>query len=136
MMPPPAWCGKYIGLPYEDKGRGPRGFDCWGLVRHILSEQFGITTLPDYVDSYTSASDRNSVTSAVSTGLAQGWTKVAEPVPGAIVILLVAGRPWHCGLVVNKDWMVHTLKGIDVCIERFDSMAWRNRIEGFYQYVG
>ena len=136
MMNPPGWCAKYVGLPYCDKGRSREGFDCWGLVRHVLADEFGIHGLPDYVNEYSSASDRESVTKIVCSGKADGWKQVAVPNPGSVVILQIAGHPWHCGVVVNAEWMLHTLKGVDVCLERLDSPVWRNRIEGFYQYVG
>jgi cell wall-associated NlpC family hydrolase len=131
-----AWCAKYIGLPYADKGRGPSSFDCWGLVRYVLQQEFGITSLPDYADRYTSAGDRNSVSSAVSAGLALGWHQVTSPASGVLVILRVAGRPWHCGLAISDRLMLHTLEGVNTCVERLDSAVWSKRIEGFYQHVG
>lgn len=130
----PAWCANYIGIPYRDKGRDLEGFDCWGLVRHVLMNEFGIDDLPDYVDSYTAASDRQGVAEAVQRGLADGWSVTDQPVSGSLVILQVAGRPWHCAVAVTEDWMLHTLQGVNACLERMDSRVWRNRIEGFYQH--
>lgn len=59
----PAWVGAWVGREYSDKGRGPR-YDCWGLVRAILSAERGIS-LPSYADAYLTASDRYSVSEAV-----------------------------------------------------------------------
>jgi hypothetical protein len=50
---------------------------------------------------------------------------------GTLIILHLAGRPWHCALAVNKEWMLHTLEGVNACLERMDSMVWNGRIEGF-----
>jgi len=134
MKRPPEWCAKYVGIPFKEKGRGPDGFDCWGIVRHVLAEEFGITGLPDYVDAYTRPGDKQSVATAVRAGLAEGWQKVDTVDAGTLIILRLAGRPWHCALAVNKEWMLHTLEGVNACLERMDSMVWNGRIEGFYQY--
>lgn len=132
-MRPPAWCAKYIGLPFLEKGRGPDGYDCWGLVREVLAAEFGVDGLPDYVNAYSRTTDKLSVSGAVQAGLSRGWRKAAEPKPGTLVILRIAGRPWHCAIAVNKDWFMHILFGANACLERFDSMVWSDRIEGFYE---
>lgn len=36
------WSCKYIGLPYRQGGRGPDGFDCWGILRLIYQNELGI----------------------------------------------------------------------------------------------
>lgn len=41
-----SWASKYIGLPFEEGGRGPVSFDCWGLTRHILIKECGIEIEP------------------------------------------------------------------------------------------
>lgn len=134
----PAWCSKWVGRPYADKGRGPDAFDCWGLARAVLQAERG-ATLPDYADTYTSAGDPQSAPCAVLAGLADGWQKVTQPDTFDLVILSIARRPWHCGLVVAPGLFLHcppphrdsrqTLS----CVERLDSITWRNRLEGFYR---
>lgn len=37
------WSNLYIAAPFVDKGRGPTGFDCWGLVADVLANHAGIT---------------------------------------------------------------------------------------------
>lgn len=132
-MRPPEWCNQYVGKPFKEKGRGPDGYDCWGLVRTVLDEMFSISGLPDYVDSYTSTGDKHSVAAAVCAGLADGWRKVPEATAGTLVILKLAGRPWHCAIAVNREWMLHAVMGSNVCLERIDSMVWNDRIEGYYK---
>ena len=132
-MRPPSWCKEYVGKPFAEKGRGPDGFDCWGLVRAVLAAEFGIDGLPDYVDSYTRTGDKLSVSTAVSAGLVDGWQRVDKATEGTLVILRLAGRPWHCAIAVNGEWMLHALVGSDVCLERMDSMVWSDRIEGYYK---
>ena len=133
MTRPPRWCAQYVGKPFVEKGRGQDGYDCWGLVRAVLDEIFGVSGLPDYVESYTSTGDRHSVSAAVRAGLLDGWHKVPNATQGTLVILRLAGRPWHCAVAVNKEWMLHAVVGSNVCLERLDSMVWSDRIEGFYR---
>ena len=73
----PAWAGPWIGLPYQDKGRGP-AYDCWGLARAVLAAEVGLD-LPDYADAYTTACDRFSVARAVEQGLSDNWERVDRP---------------------------------------------------------
>jgi cell wall-associated NlpC family hydrolase len=50
-----------VGTPYEERGLGPASFDCWGLVRYVLNNQYGMSLAewppsfmawPDYVKIY------------------------------------------------------------------------------------
>lgn len=147
MTPIPAWCAKWIGLPFRDKGRGPDGFDCWGYARAIYAEQFGIE-LPDYADAYSDAHDHASVAAAVQAGLREGWTEIdrahAAPRCGDLLVINVATRPWHCGLLVTPERFLHCPtqqsrdSGIEIgssCVERLDSATFRNRIEGIYRHA-
>ena len=51
---------KYIGLVFEDRGRGPNGYDCWGLLSLIYKEEFGVN-LPSYLDNYKDTKDSDSI---------------------------------------------------------------------------
>ena len=128
---------RWIGLPYADKGRGPDAYDCWGLARAVLAER-GMA-LPDYAEAYTRAADHDSVAVAVRAGLADGWQPVDKPQAFDLVILNIAQRPWHCGVMVAPDRFLHVMppgpKGQAFsCIERIDSPRWARRIEGFYRH--
>jgi cell wall-associated NlpC family hydrolase len=131
----PDWVKDFTGIPFREKGRDRSGCDCWGIVRLALDEHFGICDLPDYVDTYTSTMDRDSVDKAIRSGLLLGWEHVDQPGTGDLIILKPAGKPWHCGLMVNKLEMLHTLQGCNSTVERIDTFLWRNRIEGFFRYA-
>lgn len=132
----PEWCASYLRIPFREKGRDRTGVDCWGLVRLALEEQFGFLGLPGYEDGYRDTADRDGIAEAVRSGLLQGWEPADSPAAGSLVILRLAGRPWHCGLMANRTWMLHTLEGTGVCVERVDGLLWRNRIEGWWRYAG
>lgn len=134
----PSWVGPFIGLPYAEKGRSRDGADCWGGVRLVMREVFGYD-LPDYSGSYTSTKDHASVAGAVEAGLADGWQPADRPRAGDLLILKIAGRPWHCGVMVNAHQFLHwpppDKQGRQLlsCIERLDSPHWSRRIEGIYR---
>jgi cell wall-associated NlpC family hydrolase len=134
-----AWAAPYIGLPYADKGRGPAAWDCWGGVRMVFAEVFGLH-LPDYLDAYTRADDHTSVAAAITAGLADGWHRVARPVAGDLLILKIAQRPWHSGVLVSESQFLHwPPPGHDgrqtfSCLERLDSPHYARRIEGMYHH--
>lgn len=134
----PAWAGDFIGLPYRDKGRDRDGVDCWGIVRLILAEVAG-QALPDYSGAYTRAGDHASVADAVEAGLNDGWERVDRPKARDLLILRIAGRPWHCAMMVNETMFIHAPppgrggRESFSCIERLDNPQWSRRIEGFYR---
>ncbi|HET9819657.1 MAG TPA: NlpC/P60 family protein [Rhodanobacteraceae bacterium] len=136
----PAWAGEYVGLPYADKGRSRDGADCWGGVRMVYREVFGID-LPDYADAYTSADERDSVAQAVEAGLTDGWESVTVPHGGDLLILRVAGRPWHCAIMVNDAQFLHwpppNERGEQQlsCIDRIDAPRWAKRLGGWWRHA-
>lgn len=133
---PPAWCAAYVGRPFAEKGRGPDGYDCWGLARGVLIDRFGVVDLPDYGRSYAHCNDRETVARTFEAGVRDGWREVCTPRPGDVIILRLAGRPWHCGIIVAGHWMMHAQVGAGVVLERWTRDLWRNRVEGFYRYEG
>lgn len=42
-----SWAAKYIGILFVEHGRTREGCDCWGLLRLVYREEFGIE-LPGY----------------------------------------------------------------------------------------
>lgn len=130
-----AWVAQFIGIPFAEKGRTRAGVDCWGAVRLVLAEHFGYDSLPDFCDSYRDTADRDGIATAVRSGLLLGWEKADTPSAGALVILRLAGRPWHCAIMVDSVHMLHALEGVGTVVERIDTMLWRNRIEGIYRYA-
>jgi cell wall-associated NlpC family hydrolase len=125
------WAAKYIGLPYAENGRGP-GFDCWGLVKRVLREEFN-QTVPDFTDRYAGGRDPAITHLCAEESLRWAPVKKGEERPGDVVLLKIAGRPWHVGLVVARGLMLHVARGIDACLERFDGPVWGERLEGIYR---
>ena len=122
----PEWTSKYIGLPFEK-------YNCWQLLCKIYREQFGIA-LPTYDDEYLNALDRGNIKMLYEREVPISWTKCKTPQIGDAVLMRLRGQPWHVGVVVSRDSMIHTERGLEAVIERFTGPNWKNNIIGFYRY--
>lgn len=135
----PEWAAKYIGLEYSDKGRGPFKFDCWGLVKHIERMENSVE-LPDFRDLYQTSVRDPSVPAAFAQGAsdAQKFTRLSGEAPQAfdIVVLNIAGRAAHCGVMVSATHFLHIHAGTGSCIDAVSSPRWAQRVEGFYRPAG
>ncbi|MAO65042.1 MAG: phage tail protein [Balneola sp.] len=122
---------KYIGLEFEDRGRGPK-YDCYGLCVRVLEDECG-HKLPDFSDEYIHAHDKFNIPLLVAKER-PNWKKVDTPEPGNVVVFSIGGMPLHVGVVLDNRKMLHIAKGINACIEDFTSKKWASRVEGFYAY--
>jgi len=97
---------RFVGLPWRDRGRGPEGYDCWGLFRLAFGAATGID-LPSYDERYRSAADR-SETATLFAGGRGDWDEVPEgamrELDGAVFVM--TGR-FHIGLVVRRGLVLH-----------------------------
>lgn len=140
---PPEWTGAWIGLPYDDFGRGPLSYDCWGLVRRIEAKVFGIE-LPSYVGDYSECGP-NGALDTLFDRESTGWSLLAQTERGqglvrhalersGDVILMRHGRMRaHVGVVAGGRWMVHIQEKMASCVERYDEQPWCNKIVGIYR---
>ncbi|MFH1158768.1 MAG: NlpC/P60 family protein [Pseudomonadota bacterium] len=135
-MPVPFWAGHYIGLPFQDHGRDRSGLDCWGLVRLVLAEQFGIA-LPSYIHEYQRTTQAEKISALIDRESSK-WKEIpaGSEVCGDPVVLRVRGKPMHIGLVLGDGQMLHIECGINSVIERYVGVRWAERVSGFYRYRG
>lgn len=111
-----------IGREYMEDGRGNPGFDCVGLLLAIC-ERRGLR-VPAYP----------SLAGALALAL-QDWRKVGAPNPGDAILIRYVGPPWHVGVVIAGNLMLHAQSKQGVVVERFDTPKWCRRVEGFYRWV-
>lgn len=131
------WAATYIGLPWLAHGRSRAGVDCWGLVRLVLADVYGVA-LPSYAG-LADLDGRDgwpSIEAAIAYGLAH-WQEIprVNAEPGDGVVLRLAGQPLHVGLIagVAPLRMLHAWPGVGSCLDRLDALRWARRLAGFYR---
>lgn len=116
-----------IGAPFVDGGRGPEGYDCWGLVCEVF-RRYGVE-LPDYkLCCYDSERFFG-----LFCGELPRWKRCEPPeIPSIMAIKLNFPVVNHVGVYVGDGKFLHAREKTGVVIERVDTPQWRHRVEGFY----
>jgi cell wall-associated NlpC family hydrolase len=127
------WAEKYIGIPFVSNGRTAEGCDCYGLVRLVLLNEYGIR-LPELSDDY---GDALNVSETARLFAEKRPVLAAEKLPGpregAVAVITEGGRPCHAGVVAGGGFILHTgVKTGSVC-QRESHPGLRGRIEGYYR---
>jgi len=120
-----------LRVPFVDKGRDFKGWDCWGCVRCGLRDVGGLF-LPSY-DDYSSTADFEQMNQLVNLARPR-WIKVENPKPLDVALFNVGGRATHVGLVIDKKNALHAEQKIGTFIESFKGLMWGKRLEGIYRY--
>ena len=116
----------FIGLDYEP----PNG--CFKLVEQVFAKVYGIDLgKPDAGLENSESKDR---TARIQQKLRELTVEVTSPKEGDVVI--IRSRPWHIAVVLGEDLMLHAYSNGTSCVESYEDWRWKNRIEGFYRYVG
>ncbi len=131
---PPAWAADYVGLPFVARGSARDGVDCWGLVRLVYAERYGID-LPAHTDAYEDPHD-SAVCAAAIASRRSGWRRLAAaelPREGDVALLKVSGRACHVGLACG-DWLLHARDGVGVVVERVDGWLLRHALDSWWRH--
>ena len=125
-----SWHNEYVGIPYAARGRTRQGADCWGLVRLVYAERFGID-LPGF-DGYADSADP--LVPELIAREREGWEPKDAPAVGDVLVFRLLGRLSHVGVYVGEGQFLHAREGHAACIERLASGAWKHRLAGCYGY--
>lgn len=115
------WPCVYVGLSYS----GPEGLDCYGLVRRVLAEQFDIhiPSPEEEVSAYTTLEDAEPIIDAL-------WEPVEYNDRQAGDVLFVQGTSFcHCGVLVDRDRLLHTSEATGAVIERLSANYWQLKLK-------
>ena len=125
------WWSNYIGLPFEDGGRGPYHYDCWGLLRAVYMDRLGIA-LPSYGE--ISARDLVRVARAMDAGKDDGWLPVNEP-QALDVALMRSGSGGrlvvHVGVMVDTQRLLHVEQATAAAVVPVTHYTVSGRIVGY-----
>lgn len=122
---------KYVGIPYRSPDSGNDGLHCWELVELVMLEAYGLK--PPHIE-YNGPT--REVVPVFMSNLKK-W-KPIDPEDrrgGDVAILTVYGQPAHCGVLISRNEMIHTMKECNSVIEKIDSLKWMSRLVGVYRYV-
>lgn len=118
---------QFLRVPYLEGGRDVRGCDCWGLVRMIYWEAYGIDLpLLQVKPGIQAAKNVLRASRSVDWIMSNGRA-------GDVVVVRQRSIPGHVGLLLTRNDMIHTLPDVGVTVERTDSIRWRNKILGYYR---
>lgn len=132
------WYNDYVGLPFKEGGRDNGEYDCWGLVRAVLSEQVNIQ-LPRLDNlRFNKNTDRRKLIREINdyANAIDGWRQLT--LDGNYdtydICWLRNGGPIHWGVMVSNKLFLHVERGCDSVIERIDSPQWHNKVRGMFRH--
>jgi cell wall-associated NlpC family hydrolase len=117
------WSDRYSGAAWEAGAEGPEAYDCWGLVRAVLRDQYGIE-LPAVPHV-----DRDDVREIVREFAGHpervNWAPVTRPRGGDVVELSHSRIPHHVGVWVDADGggVLHAVEGSGVVFSTPSALA-------------
>lgn len=112
----PDWVKSYVSIPYED-------VDCYGMVRLVYKEQYYIDLEPihsrDKLDNWDVVFDGH-----------------GEPAVREGDVLMFKDDPVnrHVGIVLDETFMLHSIRGVNSCVERWNRLNWRGRLVKVYRH--
>ena len=112
----PNWVQCYISIPYEE-------VDCYGLVRLVYKEQYATELQP--IESPDKLEDWDVV-----------FEGKGEPAIKEGDVLMFKDDPInrHVGIAIDEQYMLHTIKGVNSCLERWKRLNWRGRLVKVYRH--
>ena len=127
------WVKKYIGIPFASNGRSMDGCDCYGLVRLVLRNEYGIS-LPELSNDYSNALNTSETARLFAENLpVLAGEKIGSPEEKAVVVITEHGVAAHIGIAAGGGYVLHTgVKTGSVC-QRETHPGLRGRIEGYYR---
>ena len=126
------WVGKYIGIPFVSNGRTLEGCDCYGLVRLVLHNEYGIE-LPELSDNYNDDLNYKETARLFADNVpVLAAEKINKPEEKAVVIITEHGVPAHVGIVAGNGYILHTGNKTGSVCQRESHPGLRGRIEGYY----
>jgi cell wall-associated NlpC family hydrolase len=112
------WASDYIGGSWKFGATGPDAYDCWGFVRTVQRERYGIHMPAVEVPATWRAANEliNSHDERIH------WQKVDQPKDGDLVLMARSRRPVHIGVVIRADGRLGVLHCIQPSGVVFSSM--------------
>ncbi len=125
---------QYIGRKWVAFGRGPKAYDCWGLVMEILAVHYGIIIGDTVVDGSNTRARVRAFLNARETQMAD-WLEVQYPGDGDVVLMSNKHDvPTHCGIYLSAmgGGILHCEEGVGVIFTKATDTRWPRL--AYYRY--
>lgn len=119
-----------IGKPFENGGRGPDKYDCWGLCCEVY-RIYGLK-IPDYQVYCYDSEKFNELFIEESPSWVKYFYPEDAPIPSIVAFRVSSRYVNHAGIYIGNGKFLHTREKTGVVIERLDAPQWRHRLEGLY----
>jgi len=113
--------------PFQEGGRGPHQYDCYGVVREMMRRSG--SDLPDYP-----TENSDAAVGQLITEMQRGWVPAEGLKQGTVVYLVVAGSP-HVGYMLDERRFIHIVENGGVSIAEVEDQQWKKRVKGFYRWT-
>ena len=102
---------KKLGRPWVALGRGPDGYDCWGLVVSVW-EDIGWTSAPDFPYGSEFTERREALVSIVEEKKVHdiNWIPRESPADGCLCVMFKYGHAYHVGIYADGT-VFHCVEG-------------------------
>jgi len=121
-----------IGKPYLEGGRGPSGFDCWGIVTEAArraSIELPQLDVPD---------DNDLRKNLIDEQRTSGFTRIDTARPYTVALFRIIDDEnkikWHVGFMLDGRRFIHTTQKMGCNISDVTRQPWRLFVEGFYEF--
>lgn len=129
------WSLAYLGLPWRDHGRDHDGVDCWGLVRLVYRERWGLD-LDGYDGVYASAGEVAAIDAAIRTAaVSPTWMRIDRPIEGDVALYRRGRAEAHVGLVIGER-LLHAVEPFGVRLELLATPRLACRLVGYHRHAG
>lgn len=117
------WATDYIGLPWRYGAEGPEEFDCWGFVRYMQMQHYGIEMA---AVGYAYTSVREAAEAIENSQVRKEWIEVPAPQEGDIVLMARNKIPVHVGIWIQANGtgcVLHCVQGTGVMCSHGRSLS-------------
>ena len=123
------WVNQWIGIPYQELGRGPDVYDCLGLFLALQSARHSRVIFDPH------CSMQAAVRGQLVERVRPNWSAVSAATEGSALLFRVRGLALHVGYALDERRMLHTSQDTrESVIEDFTTSNWGDRLEGIYEH--